>query len=390
MALDLFRIIKGLNIQSDDLSQSANILLGTGAPGGDAGSHDAATVGSIYLRTDVDTDGLQLYWKQGTANTAADWKQGTDKAYVDAVAQGLSWREPALVRDNTVYATIAAAQTAANVANTANGVTIQAGDRLLFSNLTTGNDNVYVVSGSTGAWTFTEDTNLATDGDAILIQSGTHAEQQWVFDGTTWIQFGSDLSTELAYVRAFIGKTAAGNEMPTYSSTNVVTQSGSLETAIGEADAAFGDGEITNDGGTNVLTDDMSWGAAGTLTVTGALNQLNDAVSPLVQESLETIGAQTATVLTTIDTIAVADATQVKWMVQVRATGTPANRRAVEIHAITDGTNVDHTEYAILNLGSAIAGLDFNVAISGANLILTVNSTSGVDYVVQRIAYSAF
>ena len=390
MALDLFRIIKGLDIQSDDLSQSANILIGTGAPGGDTGAQDAATIGSIYLRTDVDTDGLQLYWKQGTANTAADWKQGTDKAYVDAVAQGLSWREPVLVRDNTVYATIAAAQTAANVADTVGGVTIQAGNRLLFSNLTTGNDNVYVVSGSTGAWTFTEDTNLATDGDAVLVQRGTHAEQQWVFDGTTWIQFGSDLSTEIAYLRAFVGKTAAGNEMPTYSSTNVVTQAGSLESAVGEVDAAFGNGEITNDGGTNVLTDDMSWGAAGTLTVTGALNQLNDAVSPLVQESLETTGAQTATVLTTIDTIAVADATQVKWMVQVRTTGTPANRRAVEIHAITDGTNVDHTEYAIVKLGANIAGLDFNVAISGANLILTVNSTPGVDYVVQRIAYSAF
>ena len=77
-------------------------------------------------------------------------------------------------------------------------------------------------------------------------------------------------------------------------------------------------------------------------------------------------------------------------MVQVRATGTPANRRGVEIHAMTDGTSVDHSEYAILKLGSPIAGLDFNVAISGVDIILTVNSTPGVDYVVKRISYSAF
>jgi hypothetical protein len=372
------------------------------------------------MRTDADVDGLKFYWKKTTTqNSAADWTHGADKAYVDAIASGISWREPVKVLDSTVYATIAAAVTAANVADTVDGVTIAAGDRVLFTTLTSGADNVYIVSGSTGAWTFTADTNTATDGDAILVQQGTYADQQWVYDGTAWIQFGAASSAELGYLRAFTGKTGPGAEMPTYSSVEVVTQASSLETAIGAVDAAFGTGAITTDGGNYPISDDMSWGVGGTLTVTGALNDLNDtigngtftssgtnitsgdavytsinnlneAIIPLQQNALEIAGAQAAATLTTMDTLPVASATQAKWLVQVRSTGTPANRRALEIHAMTAGTLVDHTEYAVLKVGAVIAGLDFNVAISGTDMILTVNSTAGVDYVVKRIAYSAF
>ena len=421
MALDLFRVTQGLNIELDDLSKNASVLVGDGLPGGDASYEDAAPIGSIFLRTDAESNSLQLYYKHSTANnSSADWKVTASQDYVDAVAQGLSWREPVLVHDATTYADITAAETAANVGDTVDGITITAGSRILFSDLTTGNDNVYIVSGSSGAWTFTEDTNAATDGDALLVQQGTYAEQQWVFDGTSWVQFGSGAAAaELGYIRTFIGKTGPGSELPTYSSTEIVAQSSNLETAIGALDAAAGTGEITNDGGNYSLSDDMSWAAAGTLTITSALdelnegigdatftssgtnitngdsantsiNNLNEAIIPLQEQSLEISGTQSATVLTTMDTIPVAEATQVKWMVQVRATGTPANRRGVEIHAMTDGTSVDHSEYAILKLGSPIAGLDFNVAISGVDIILTVNSTPGVDYVVKRISYSAF
>lgn len=420
MAQDLFRINKGLDIQLDDLSTNANVLVGVGLPGGDSGAEDSAPIGSVYLRTDADVDGLQLYWKKTTTqNSAADWTRAADKNYVDAIASGISWREPVKVIDTTTYATITAAETAANVADTVDGVTIVAGDRVLFTDLTTGADNVYIVSGSTGAWTFTADTNAATDGDALLAQQGTSADQQWVFDGVAWIQFGAASTAELGYIRSFIGKTGPGSESPTYSSTQVVAQASSLETAIGAVDAAMGTGEITTDGGNYALSDDLSWGAAGTLTVTGALDEinttigdgtftssgtnitsggtvydsidnLNEAIIPLQQGALTIAGAQAAATLTTMDTLAVASATQAKWLIQVRSTGTPANRRAIELHAMTDGTLVDHTEYAVLKLGAVIPGLDFNVAISGGNMILTVNSTGGVDYVVKRVAYSAF
>jgi len=166
MAIDLFRLDLGLSIE--DATSEAHILQGLGAPGGDASVQDAAPIGSVFMRTNTETDNLQFYYKWTTANnSSADWRQTASKDYVDAVAAGLSWREPALVLDDTTYADITAAETAANVGDTVDGITIAVGDRILLTDLTSGNDNVYIVSGGTGAWTFTEDTNLATDGDAI-------------------------------------------------------------------------------------------------------------------------------------------------------------------------------------------------------------------------------
>ena len=416
MANDLFRIIDGLNIELDDLSKNASVLVGDGLPGGDGDVQDAAPIGSLYLRTNAETDGLQLYWKyRTTENSSADWKTAADKDYVDAVAQGLSWREPVRVQDTTSYADSSAFPTTGTI----DGVVLNDGDRVLFSNVTAaGDNNVFVWDAGGTSWI--EDVNAESDGDALLVQEGTAADQQFIYDGTNWILFGASTSAaELGFIRTFIGKTGPGSELPTYSSTDIVAQSSNLETAIGALDAAAGDGEITSDGGNNALSDDLSWGVAGTLTTTDALNELNDAIGdatftssgtnitdgddnntsinnlnealiPLQQESLEISGTQAATVLTTMDTIAVADATEAKWLVQVRATATPANRRAIEVHALTDGTSIDHTEYAVLKLGSAIAGFDLNVALSGTDMILTVNSTPGVDYVVKRIGYSAF
>jgi hypothetical protein len=49
-----------------------------------------------------------------------------------------------------------------------------------------------------------------------------------------------DLDTEFGYNNTFTGKTALGSETPTYSSVLTVTQSVSLETAIGELDVVTG------------------------------------------------------------------------------------------------------------------------------------------------------
>lgn len=46
-----------------------------------------------------------------------------------------------------------------------------------------------------------------------------------------------DLDTEFGYNNAFTGKTALGSELPTYSSNNLVSDSDSLETAVGKLDA---------------------------------------------------------------------------------------------------------------------------------------------------------
>lgn len=411
MGLDLFRVSLGLDIESTDGSTNAYILQGNGTPGGDAAEQDAAPIGSVFMRGDVETNELNLYYKFSSVNnSAADWKQTTSKEYVDAIANGLSWREPVLIHDSITYANITAVETAANIADTLDGVIISNGDRILLSNITTGTDNVYIVSGTTGAWTFTADTNLESDGDAVLVQQGTYAEEQWVYDGTAWVQFGSAAgSAELGFLRAYTGKTGPGSELPTYSSTDVIVQSSTLETAIGALDNSIGTQSYTND---NVVTDgeditssiDALDTVVGTQlytndnvvtdgqTLTQSIDALDTALGLFQDEHLESTGTNVVAVAgVTLDTVPLVDATQIEWMIQVRETATPANRRGVMLHAFNDGsTLIDYSRSNILKLGSALAGFTISADINGTDMRLRLSATNNIDFVVKRITLSSF
>lgn len=371
MALDLFRVSAGLNIENVDGTDGASVITSSGAPGGDAGVEDAASVGTIYLRQDASASVSAVYQKITDTNNAADWVQSASKDFVDAAINGLSWREPVLVLDDTTYANIAAAVVAANVADLVDGVTIVAGDRLLFTDLTSGNDNVYIVSGSTGAWTFTEDTNLATDGDALLVQEGTKADQQWVFDGTIWVQFGgASAFNELAFIRTFIGKTASGSETPSYSSQNIVTNGESLETAIGGLDAAIGDRTYTED---NFVTDGE--------TITASIDALDIAIAAHAATThLVDVGPVTGiTTITTIDSVLVDDVQAIKWFVTVFDEGDTDQKAAVEVYAVHDGTAsgdatlADWNESSKLKVNGNITGLKFTVSVSGTGAAQVMN-----------------
>jgi hypothetical protein len=421
MSLDLFRINGGIDITNEAYDSNANILQGIGAPGGDSGVQDDAPIGSLYLRTDASGDEMQVYYKWNDLNALSDWQLMPSKNYVDSVAAGLSWREPVVVLDPV--STTLPTGTAGNP-TTVDGISILGGDRVLFSNVTTGK-NVYIYNQATGL--FEEDVNQESDGDALFVQSGTRADQQWIFDGTNWILFGTSVdSAELAFLRDFIGKNGLGAEFPTFTSQFAITNNDNLEVAIEKLDTTLGSGAITNDGGNYALSDDLAFtgtnGANGTLTLTGALNDLNEAIGSrdyttgagyfladgqTVTASLEALNvglynsivnvqlvngsiATTPATFQTLDSIPVADATQIKWMVQIRDTATPSSRRASEIHAIHDGSVVDYTRYAELKLGAALAGYGLQVIISGGNVVLQGRATNAYDYAVKRIAINDF
>ncbi len=108
MSEDINRTVGGVLLLDDNLENQGSHLSGVGAPGGDGGRQDAARLGSTYMQTDVDGDGLQLWVKESeVSNTVADWDRVTNKSYVDSVVgTGTSWREPALLRDGTLYANV--------------------------------------------------------------------------------------------------------------------------------------------------------------------------------------------------------------------------------------------------------------------------------------------
>jgi len=407
-----FEVEKGLQIGS------AVFLSGAGAPGG-AGDPDLVGLGSFYL----DTTNGQIYLKD-TAGTGVDkWDTLSTSTYVDSqVTAGGSWREPVEAIEDTLTATPAAAT------NTIDGETIVTGMRVLFTNLTTPTDrNVWVATGTTGAWTWTEDVQEETSGDTIFVYNGSHAGQTWVYNGTDWIHTASTSDDELGFLRSFIGKGAAGSESPSYASALVVTQNANLETAIGELDVVV-DGNTTDIGTnagaiTNLQNEDgfirtfVGKSAAGSETPTYTSNgyisngdtleaaigkldnqiginvgNINANASEIAQARTET-QALNVTTLTTVDSVNCDVTAAVKWMVYVQGNlvGDAAKKFCIEVFATHDGHNVsggadatqaDDTQYAKLKVGN-LSGLDISIDVSGAGAAQVMNlkvvSTDAVD-----------
>jgi hypothetical protein len=335
----------------------------------------------------------EIYWKWSNTNTSADWKVAADKAYVDTIASGLSWRDPVVVLDDTLYADSSAFPTSGTV----DGVVLVDGERVLFTNVTnTIQQNVWIYqAGSPGSWI--EDPKQETDGDALFVQEGTWANTQWVYDGATWVQFGASIDpAELVYIRAFIGKSSAGSEDPSYSSAVYITQSASLETTIGELDAALNDEvidlqtQITANGtaiGTrtysqeNFVTDGQ--------TITASIDALDVALEPIFEQGRTLTASNVdASATITVDTLPLTAATQVEWMIQVRSTSTPANKEAMIVHALSDGVEVDYVEYGILTSALGISGFTHSVDINAGNIRLRITASENVDYVVKRLGFS--
>jgi hypothetical protein len=495
MALDLFRLYTGLDVSNEDLTSNAYILQGAGTPAG--AEADAAPVGSTWMDTTPETDKLQFWWKHTSGTGLDKWTRAANTSYVDAAVQGISWREPVVVQDTTLYANAAAF----DVTGTINGHVLANGDRVLFSNVTAAGDrNVFIWNASTSSWT--EDTNAETDGDAVFVQMGTNAEQQWMFDGTNWFQFGGSSNTEILNIRNFVGKDTAGANFPNYVSNDVVTDgldlrlaTSQLDDAIGllqfttnnviadfvpgtiqdpdngvstssttditsalnAIDATYGSGVITNTAANYPLTANMIWNG-GTLTLTSALNELNNATGSRnytssfivtsgqtvtasidaidlilgdinnssvysaggflstaaiagnsVQQTFDsfnvelgTLAAQTyintgsATVSTTTPLepvgaqLATSTATEIEWLVQVKDSA--GKRQAFKVHAITNGTTVDWTQFAVIKTGGNIGGsVGFSVAISGGNIVPSLTPQAGagnLTFTIKRLGYS--
>jgi hypothetical protein len=229
MSKQLFRIGAGID---DGLKY---YLSGVNAPGteGNAGLvyEDAAPVGSQYQNT---TTGA-LYIKTQSGGGATKWSAIATQASLESLVTGISWREPVAVTDATSTTTSAVIDDL-NADNQIQGVTVNAGDRLLLANLTTG-ANVYIVGGAPGAWTLTQDVNSTTAGDSVQTLGGTNLGKMYTFYNDTGWSWSASLSTsEDNFLRQFIGKGAAGSELPAYSSQNYIVNDDNLETAIGKLD----------------------------------------------------------------------------------------------------------------------------------------------------------
>lgn len=102
-------------------------------------------------------------------------------------------------------------------------------------------------------------------------------------------------------------------------------------------------------------------------------------------EQMRGVQVTALTTLAAVDAVAHASVKACKWLVEAFEEATPANRKAFEVYALTDGTSVDDTVYSKLKLGANF-DLSLSVAIVGSDMVLQASSTTaGVTVTARRI-----
>lgn len=353
-------------------NENVQMISGTGAPG-TSGDSTTVGVGSIYMDA-----GSGDFFKKHTAGAgAANWDK---MATLGDLGTGISWREPARTKDDATWANLAAAETELNDTGTPGNIggvdsdQYVNGDRILFTDITGSNKNVFIVTGTPGAGaTLVEDTNLATEGDAVYIQEGTNAGFTYVFNGTDWVLISQGALTEIGFIQAYIGKPTDGNVLPQYTSNNHIADNDSLTVALGKIDDVLG-AAITVTGNVISIGED----------VYDALRSL-DAWSAKTHVEKVSLGVTTITV---IDSVLVDVAAHVKWTLNIRDGATSIRTRVSEVthdgvDAGADATALDFANFAALKVGPTPTGLVIAFALVGAGgtqaIELRVTSTTSVD-----------
>jgi len=361
MSLDLFRISHGLDIIAEDYSSSVYYLQGTGIPGGDTGVQDEAPVGSVY--TDNATG--DLYTKI-TAGTGTDkWSKQASESYVDSQVSvlGNAFNYVTTVEGGDVATPTDLSALPADDKDPGDYYKVTTSGYFTDgTNTFYANANDGLVWNTTGTVDIIDNTNSTVAGTTDFISvTGTTDTGYTVDIDTAFKTRMSDAESDITDLQSFVGA-ADGETVPTYSSVTQVTQNADLETAIGELDAAIG---------TDVTSDDI-------ILSTNSVNANIQALSTYVLEQdqiTETTGTTSAT-----DTVVGLTA---KWIVRVSdATGVTS----YEVMAMSDGTDVDHTRYGVLKLGSAIVGLTTAVTTTGTDLTLTISATGTIDISIKRVA----
>lgn len=209
--------------------------------------------------------------------------------------------------------------------------------------------DVYIYDEPTGTF-YLDPAQSATDGDAVLVNRGTDADKGFFYNGTTWVEFGTGSASEEGFIRAFIGKDAAGPETPDYTNPtgggpytvgNIIGATDNLELAVAKTNA-YQYQNTAELRGTNVVT---------------------------ISDTLP-VGVNMA-----------------HWLVRLNGNADPTRVRAREIFAVRDNANnVDFTSFQLLSVGGNITNQAFAVTSAGGALTLTVTATLAFDYEIKRLA----
>ena len=347
MSEDFFRISRGL-----ELDESIQLLQGIGSPG--AGDSGNAQVGSVYL----DNLNGDLWTKITSGVGIQHWSKQASQSWVTANVSGaISWREPVKVIASSVTTLPSGAGS-----DTVDGVTIGDGDRVLFPDLSAGTPNVYIYDAVNEV--YVEDINTLSQGDTIYADQGTSGGTRWTWNGTAWVRFDSASLDELQYIRDYVGKTATGSILPTYTSTTIVSQNSNLTAAISALDAEIGN---------NV----SGWWISAADNVVTNLQSLDDEIGQNVVNGNYILAANAVnTNIQALDTVLGAPISGVHpWISEAQHVNGNLIALADEI-----GANVSNGNFVLASntVNQNIQALDFHLgaAVVSGNVIINTNSAN--------------
>jgi hypothetical protein len=397
------------------------VLQGSAAPGGDAGDQDAAPLGSLYLRSNG-----SVYSKKFSTNATSDWL-----TVGDVTIDQLSWRNE----------TVRAATNQSLSAGSTDPTGWSDNESLDDTDFTVGQYVLGDVDGTPALWevtaisspnitlaaaslplaandTFVVNSYLPDSGASqevhaiVHFPSGSSAPGVKISD-LNW-NFADGIGMGAGYTPAN-GTVSSGDTVQSAiqkldaNQQDLITLSG---VAQGEPDLGTFTGDIIADDSTikaalqsletelvdtrdnvdDLITlsgvaenaEDFGTFTGSSLADAQTAKQLFQRIETLLEQmrGVQVTGITTAA---TVDSVPHASVKAVKWLVEVFEEATPANRVALEVYALNNGSAVDDTAYAKLKTGSNF-NLTISVDISGADMRLRAASTSaGVTVTARRI-----
>lgn len=429
MARDLFGVEKGLGIFAENGDLRISVLQGTLAPDGVSGDQGAAPIGSLYVRSGTG----ELYQKVANAGAPADWVQ-----FGEATGIG-NWR-PERVDIHTGDVLTASSFDPTSLTDNDDG--IAAGDLTVGHYMLDGNCDLWEITAiSAPNVTIAAAASAPVTQDMFAVRynlpdpAGQENQAIITFDGTSCIKVadvdfatatginlsggyvpaGGDVtasdSVESAIAKlddnlddltAAVGVSQGDQNMGTYTGTLLNDNESAkqniqqLETQVetNQSDIATNAGDIaanTSDIAdirtlTGTVDGDTDYG-----TFTGDLYADNQSGKQLFQrtedllDELKMVEAAAITTQTVVDSVPTASVFACKWLLVATEDATPANKQAIEIYALNNGTTADDTTYAKLKVGGNF-NLQVSVDVSGGDMrLLVASSSAGVSVKVRRI-----
>ena len=376
MARDYFRAEMGLHLTGENTDSGVKLLFGSGAPSMDA------EVASLYLRTD---DGTQ--WRKIASGAGAgNW----EKVPVLADITQIKFRKEAVVALTATAAPVSGGtiDLAATPLAGDEGTTLAGADftpnvsHILFGH--GGTEKLMKVSAVAGdVITVVDASPVLANGDCFVVDNylpDSPAAQEGMalvaFNGTDYIKLGDVDWSFATGINLSAGYTpGSGN----------VTSSDSVESAIQKLDGNNDAQDTllgTSQGATNLgnftgttITDNN--------TVKGALQELETAVEAI--NDLTKAKVSGITTVQTIDSMLCRSYYAAKWFVVATLDSNPAQKQAMEIFCLHDGTQVaDATTTDEVVAPKIKTGANFNLVVS-----TDVNGTGAAQTMRLRVSASA-